>query len=79
MASVLVRWIEDSERARGTRVRSSARRLEWVVLFGSSRALPKDERFQDQLGDARWAAGLALFFWTIGLVATGMLSLPASS
>jgi hypothetical protein len=70
MADVLTRRIEDYQHRRG------ARRLEWIVLFGRSAGLPQDDNFRDLLGDARWAAWFALFFWTTAIVATGMLSSP---
>ena len=88
--NVLARWINEHDPEFWTRdgrnskraqnwtyyYRPRATRLEWTVLFASSRYLPKDESFLDQLGDARWAAGFSLFFWTIAIAATGMLSLP---
>jgi hypothetical protein len=91
IANVLARWINEHDPEFWTRnlfgwssnraqdpyyYRRRATRLEWTVLFASSRYLPKDESFLDQLGDARWAAGFSLFFWTIAIAATGMLSFP---
>jgi len=91
-ANVLVRWINEHDPECWARVlpasnkdraryypQRSASRLEWIVLFVSSGNLPKDESFQDHLGDARWAAGFALFFWTIAIAATALLSLPTPS
>jgi len=93
MANVLVRRIVDNDPAFWTRDLShrncgrtqyysqfsgGARRLGRIVLLGRSAGLPQDENFRDLLGDTRWAAGFALFFWTVAVVATGMLSLPAS-
>jgi len=74
--NVLARWINEHDPEFWTRdgrnskraqnwtyyYRPRATRLEWIVLFASSRYLPKDESFLDQLGDARWAAGFSLFF-----------------
>jgi len=93
MANVLVRRIEDNDPEFWTRdfpyrageraqyyyrYSGGARRLGGIVLLGRSAGLPDDENFRDLLGDTRWAAGFALFFWTVAVVATGMLSLSAS-
>jgi len=93
-ANVLAHWINEHDPEFWTRdvfgwngkrarnwyyFRQRAMRLEWTVLFASSRYLPKDESFLDELGDARWAAGFSLFFWTIAIAATAILSLPKPS
>jgi len=88
MANVLVRrikdddpefWTRDFPYRNGDRTQyyyhysRGARRLGGIVLFGRSAGLPDDENFRDLLGDTRWAAGFALLFWTVAVVATGML------